>query len=101
MADGSTAAEVLAEDAKLRAHAVEVRARLRHIEFYEVPVEVAMALSTGSAMPRAIRMRAEAGAPAKPMARIFARGDRFFALVDFEDAARSQLIMPLDCWVRP
>lgn len=87
MADGSqTAAEILA--------------RASDQGQWTVPVEVALALPTSSIVRDVVARRAERDGSVQAKATVFARGDRYFAIIKFQ-GSEDWLLIPLDVWLRP
>lgn len=65
---------------------------------WRVPIEVALSCSSSTYVSLINKRRARGDMP-EPNCTVFARGKRFFALVDFAGAGRPQLLFALDCWI--
>lgn len=61
---------------------------------WEVPVEMAV-FCTSSAFKAVILARYPGGNAPRRKAKVFARGDRFFAIIEFPNTP--DLLIPLDC----
>lgn len=64
---------------------------------WRVPLELALACSTSAFVSLINTRRANGDVPSADCV-VFARGKRFFALVDFAGPKRPQLLFPLDLW---
>ncbi len=66
---------------------------------YDLPIDVVLALPTSSVIRQLIQERRNKGHWPLPMARVFASGHRYFAIVDFGGANSPGLLYPLDVYV--
>lgn len=64
---------------------------------WRVPLEIVLALSR-SAYVSFIRRNRTGSEFARPNARLFLRGKRFFAEVSFHGGRRHDLLLPLEVW---
>jgi hypothetical protein len=78
----------------------EIMARASSQGQWVVPVEIALALPTSSLVRDVVARRAARDGSVQPKATIFARGDRYFAIVKF-GGSDDWLLFPIDVWLRP
>ena len=64
-----------------------------------VPLDLVLALPTGSMIRDLVQQRRNRGERPKPMAKVFAHGRQYFAVIDFEGPGRRGLLIPLDVFV--
>jgi hypothetical protein len=66
---------------------------------HPILLDLVLALPTSSAFRSLIQARRDRGDWPKPLAHVFAQGDRYFAVVSFHGQDHSDLVYALDVWV--
>ena len=66
---------------------------------HTLPLDIVLALPSGSAMRDVIQERRNDGDRPKQFAHVFARDGQYFAVIDFDGPGRPGLLLPLDVWV--